>query len=73
MGALLRAYATYVSLLLTPPPPPLPSELRPQFATAKRGRREKKEQGAHSYVPKWPGSVVAEPGLKSQNHIHINK
>ncbi|EJK57792.1 hypothetical protein THAOC_22131, partial [Thalassiosira oceanica] len=45
--------------------PPLPSELQPQFATAKRGRREKKdEQGAHSYAPKWPGSDVAEPGLQ---------
>jgi len=32
--------------------PPLPSELQPQFATAKRGRREKKEQDTHSYVPK---------------------
>ena len=67
MGALLRAYATYVSLLLTPPHSQVNCNrnLQPQ----NEGGEKRKSRIPIRMSQKWPGSVVAEPGLNSQNHV----
>ena len=52
--------------------PPLPSELQPQFNLQPKneGGEKRKSRVPIRMSQKWPGSVVAEPGLQSQNHVN---
>lgn len=67
MGVYVRAYATYVSSMLTHPHSQVNCNrnLQPQ----NEGGEKRKSRIPIRMSQKWPGSVVAEPGLKSQNHV----